>query len=480
MTTPDFSPESLDRLLDQAREMAVEYVQGLPERHAFRRPPDELVAQFRDAPLPLMGVSSDEIMSDIARDVLPHSLGIGHPRWWGYVRPSPAPIGAAAALLVNVMNNNCAGSAQLATHMEMTVVRWLAEMAGYPGGAGGILLSGGSAANFVALSAMREAMLPGSRVTGLVDMDRTPAIYASPEAHSSIRRAAEMLGLGSDAIRLVPVDAELRTDVTQMERMIRDDRANGRLPLCVVGSAGTVNTGVIDPLDDLLRLARAEGLWFHVDGAYGAFGAALPELADRYCGMEQADSLTLDPHKWLYVPYEAGCILVRDRDALTRAFATRAEYLEVRDDDYFNGPMWFYQQGPQLSRGFRALKVWAVIRQIGLAGYRTLWRNDIAAAAELRKLCEAHPQLEPVGTTDLSICCFRYLPSTGDPDRFNQRLLDRIQQDGRLFVSGTRVAERFCLRACIMNFRTTTDDIHRAVKAIVELAEALAETGAMT
>jgi aromatic-L-amino-acid/L-tryptophan decarboxylase len=236
----------------------------------------------------------------------------------------------------------------------------------------------------------------------------------------------------------------------------------------------------VDPLEDLLHVARAAGLWYHVDGAYGAFGAALPELAERYRGMDQADSLTLDPHKWLYVPYEAGCILVRDRDALTRAFATRAEYLEVRDDDYFNGPLWFYQQGPQLSRGFRALKVWAVVRQVGLDAYRTLWRNDIAAAAEMRKLCEQHPRLEPVGVTDLSICCFRYLPPNGDPDKFNQRLLDKIQQDGRSFVSGTTVGGKFCLRACIMNFRTTLDDVRSAIEAVTELADDLAATTTAT
>jgi glutamate/tyrosine decarboxylase-like PLP-dependent enzyme len=249
---------------------------------------------------------------------------------------------------------------------------------GFPREAGGILLSGGSAANFVALAAMREARLPGTRQRGLRGLDRAPVIYVTAETHSCIRRAVDLLGLGDDALRLLPTDDAFRMDPRALAVAIREDRGAGRLPLCVVGTAGTVNTGAVDPLSRIRDIARAEDLWFHVDGAYGAVGAALPELAAHYEGMADADSLTVDPHKWLYVPYEAGGLLVKDRNALTRAFATKAAYLEVADTDYFSGPLWFHQQGPQLSRAFRALKVWAVMREIGLEGYRALWRHDLA------------------------------------------------------------------------------------------------------
>jgi aromatic-L-amino-acid/L-tryptophan decarboxylase len=473
VTAPDFSSDAFARTLARVSELAAAYLRELPHREAFRRPPEGVVRRFEAAPLPLTGTLAEEIVRDIEQDVLPYSLGIGHPRWWGYIRASASPLGMAADLLAATMNNNCSGSAQIATYVEMTVVRWLAELVGYDPQAGGILLSGGSAANFVALAAMREAMLPGTRQRGLRGLDRTPVVYVTAETHSCIRRAVDLLGLGQDALRLLPTDDGLRMDPAALAAAVTEDRAAGRLPLAVVATAGTVNTGVIDRLEAIRDVARRENLWFHVDGAYGAVGAALPELADRYRGLADADSLTVDPHKWLYVSYEAGCVLVRDRNALTRAFATRADYLEVDDSDYFSGPLWFHQQGPQLSRAFRALKVWAVMREIGVAGYRELWRRDLATAAELRRLVAAHPRLELVGPSDLSIVCFRYVPRAGDADRLNHWLVDRVQQDGRLFLSGTVVQGVTCLRAAIVNFRSTEADARTAVDVVAELGERL-------
>jgi len=473
MTAPDFSPEGFARTLERVSRMAADYLRDLPHREAFRRPPDDVIRRFEAAALPRDGAPAEVILADLEHDVLPYSLGIGHPRWWGYLRASPSPMGMAADLLASTMNNNCSGSAQIATYVEMTVVRWLAELVGFPREAGGILLSGGSAANFVALAAMREAKLPGTRQRGLRGLERAPVIYVTAETHSCIRRAVDLLGVGDDALRLLPTDDAFRMDPGALAAAIREDRGAGRLPLCVVGTAGTVNTGAVDPLSRLRDIARAEDLWFHVDGAYGAVGAALPELAAHYEGMADADSLTVDPHKWLYVPYEAGGLLVKDRNALTRAFATKATYLEVADTDYFSGPLWFHQQGPQLSRAFRALKVWAVMREIGLEGYRALWRHDLATAAELRRLVAEHPRLELMGPSSLSIVCFRYVPRAGDANRLNRRLVDRIQQDGRIFVSATTVGGLACLRAAILNFRSGSDDARMAVEVVAELGASL-------
>ena len=470
---PDYLPEAFERTFAEAARLAGEYLRGLPDREAFRRPPEEVVRRFETAPVPEEGVAADVVLAEIERDVLPYSLGIGHQRWWGYIRASPAPIGMAADLLASTMNNNCSGSAQIATYVEMTVMRWLAELVGYDPAAGGILLSGGSAANFVALAAMREARLPGTRASGLMGLERRPVVYVTHETHSCIRRAVELLGFGSDALRLVPLAADRGMDVPALRTMIARDRAAGHAPLCVVGTAGTVNTGAIDPLAAIRDVARDEDLWFHVDGAYGAVLRALPELTDRYAGMADADSIAVNPHKWLYVPYEAGAVLVRDRNALTHAFATRAAYLEVEADDYFSGPLWFHQQGPQLSRAFRALKVWAVFKRFGLTGYRELWRQDLAAAAEVRRLVAAHPKLELVGRTDLSIVCFRYRPARGDPEPFNRKLVDRLQKDGRIFLAGTTVDATYCLRACIINVRTTQDDVRLAVQTVVDVGAAL-------
>lgn len=469
----DFAPATFERTFAEAARMAGRYLRDLPGREAFRRPPEEVIRRFQDAPLPEDGAPAEAILAEIERDILPYSLGIGHPRWWGYLRASPAPMGMAADLLASTMNNNCSGSAQIATYVEMTVMRWLAELTGYDPGAGGILLSGGSSANFVALAAMREAKLPGTRASGLMGLEGRPIVYVTYETHSCIRRAVEMLGLGSDALRLVPLRPDRGMDVDTLRRMIAEDRAAGHAPLCVVATAGTVNTGAIDPLAAIRDTCRDEDLWFHVDGAYAGVLAALPELADRYAGMADADSLAVNPHKWLFVPYEAGAVLVRDRNALTRAFATRAAYLEVEEDDWFSGPLWFHQQGPQLSRAFRALKVWAVMRRIGLAGYRDLWRQDLACAAALRRQVAAHPKLALVGESDLSIVCFRYVPARGEPGPFNRKLVDRIQKDGRIFVAGTAVDDTYCLRAAMLNVRTTEEDVSLAIATVVELGQAL-------
>jgi glutamate/tyrosine decarboxylase-like PLP-dependent enzyme len=477
---PGFSPDAYGRILERVQQLAEDYLRALPERAAFRRPPDEVMGRFESAPLPQAGMSADAILDDVARDILPYSLGIGHPRWWGYVRASASPLGMAADLLAATMNNNCSGSAQIATYVEMTVMRWLAELVGYTPDAGGLLVSGGSAANHVALAAMREAKLPGTRTTGLLGLGARPAIYVTPETHSCIRRAVELLGFGSDALRLLPPDAGLRMDPAVLAAAIAADRAAGRLPLCVVATVGTVNAGAIDPLVPIRNVARNEDLWLHVDGAYGAVGAALPELAERYAGMADADSLTIDPHKWLYVPYEAGAVLVRDRHALTRAFATKADYLEVDQTDYFSGPLWFYQQGPQLSRAFRALKVWCVMRELGVEGFRALWRNDLVVAAELRQVVAAHPRLELVGPSDLSIVCFRYVPRAGDADALNRKLVNRIQQDGRVFVSGTLVRGTYSLRAAILNYRSTAADARLTADVVAELGNALEREAAQS
>ena len=470
---PDHSPQTFRRTLERVSEMATAYLRELPEREAFRRPPDEVADRLLNAPLPQTSTSTEEILTDIEREILPYSLGIGHPRWWGFVRASAHPVGMASELLAATMNSNCAGSAQIATHLELTVLRWLAELVGYRSDAGGLLMSGGSAASFVVLAAMREHQLPGTRAQGMAARSERAMVYATREVHGCVNRAVELLGLGSASLRWVPVDHERRMDVGALAQMVAEDRADGATPICVVATAGTVNSGAVDPLADIAEIARREGLWFHVDGAYGAVGAALPELAEQYRGLARADSIVVDPHKWLYVPYEAGAVLVRDPETLHQAFATQADYLEVQDEDYFNGPLWFHERGPQLSRGFRALKVWVVMRHIGMEGYRELWRRDLSTTTELRRLVAADAKLELAPSTHLSVCCFRYVPEHDDPNTFNRVLLDRIHRDGRLFVSGTTLEGTFYLRACIINFRSTLDDATIAVETVVELGEKL-------
>lgn len=472
---PDLDPQAFRDLLAEAADIATRHWERLPEMAAYTRPPDALVAAFRAQPLPNQAMPAAAILDRIEREVVAYPLGIGQRRWWGFINSPPHPIGIAADLIATTLKNNCAGTSQMAVQVELTVMDWLARLVGLPAGASGLLVSGGSMANLVALAGCREAKLPGSRRRGLRDAPRQPTVYASTEAHSCILRAVELLGLGSEALRRVPVDREYRMDAAALREMIATDRAAEREPICIVASAGTVNTGVVDPLNAAADVAREYGCWFHVDGAYGAVGAALPELASLYRGIERADSVALDPHKWLYVPYEAGATLVRDPATLRAMFAHRAEYLALEEDSYLEGPVWISDLGPQLTREFRALKVWAVMQAVGLDGYRELWRSDMAVAREVARLAREHPRLEVLAPTDLSCFCVRYVPRRGDPNAFNRTLLDRTHRDGRMFISGTTLDGKFALRGCVTNYRSTLADAQTCVDTIVELGEALEE-----
>ncbi len=430
---PDLEARDFRALLHRAAEIAARHWERLPEMRAYTRPPDDVVASLCAEPLPQAAKPLEEILDRIEREIVPYPIGIGQRRWWGFINSSPHPLGIAADLVATTLNNNCAGTSQIAVHVELKVIEWLAELLGLPRGTGGLLVSGGSMANLVALAAAREAKLPGTRGRGLHALARAPAVYASSEAHSCIRRAVELLGLGTDALRLVPADEEYRMDVAALERMIAADRAAGLQPIALVASAGTVNTGVVDPIAEIADVAEANGCWLHVDGAYGAVGAALPELAPRYRGIERADSVAMDPHKWLYVPYEAGATLVRDPATLRAMFALRPDYLAVR--------------------------------------------NDIAVAHEIARLARAHPRLEVLASSDLSCFAFRYVPRRGEggagANPFNRKLLDRTHRDGRMFITGTVLDGKFALRGCVTNFRSTLEDAQVCVETVVELGEAL-------
>jgi len=470
---PDLDPRDFRDLLRYAADVAMRHWERLPDGAAYVRPPDALVAAVRAQPLPARGMSSREILDRIERDFVPYRLGVGQRRWWGFINSPPHPVGIAADLIATTLKNNCAGTSQIAVTVELTVMDWLARLVGLPAGSNGLLVSGGSMANLVALAACREAKLPGTRRRGLRAATGQPTVYASTEAHSCIVRAVELLGLGTEALRLVPVDGEYRMDVRALRETVAADRAAGLEPICIVASAGTVNTGVVDPLNAAADVAREYGCWFHVDGAYGAVGAALPELAGLYRGIERADSVALDPHKWLYVPYEAGATLVRDPATLRAMFAHRAEYLALEQDSYLEGPVWISDLGPQLTREFRALKVWAVMQAVGLEGYRELWRSDIAVAREVARRAREHPKLEVVAATDLSCFCVRYMPRGGDVNAFNRKLLDRTHRDGRMFISGTTLGGKFALRGCVTNYRSGLEDAQICIDTIVELGERL-------
>jgi len=376
----------------------------------------------------------------------------------------------------------------MATEIESQVIRWLAQFIGYPADCGGLLLSGGNMANFTCFVAARAAQAGWDvRKQGVAHAPRLVA-YASAEAHTWIQKAADLTGLGTGAIRWIPVDSRQRMDFAALEEQYRRDIDEGFQPFLVTGSAGTVSTGAVDPLRELASFCNERKLWFHVDGAYGAFAQGIEEAPADLLGLAEADSVAVDPHKWLYAPLEAGCALVRDPAALRHAFSYHPTYYSFEAEGTN-----FYDIGPQNSRGFRALKIWLALQQAGAAGYRGMIRDDMTLARHLYRVAQAHPEVEAL-THNLSITTLRYLPpelrgGAGSEqteaylNRLNRRVQELLEASGKAFASNALVDGRYALRFCIVNFRTSTGDIEAMPDLIASLgrqahAELLAEAPA--
>jgi glutamate/tyrosine decarboxylase-like PLP-dependent enzyme len=408
----------------------------------------------------------DALLDYVASTIFRYPMGNGSPRFFGWVNSPPAPAGVLAELLAAGLNPSVAGGDHAATYLEHAVLTWMREIIGVPSWRGGILTSGGSVANLIGLAVMRHVKSAGDvRAHGVV---AGPAlvVYTSTEGHSCIQKAVELLGIGHANLHRVPVTSQWQMDVPALTELIVQDRAAGLMPACVAATVGTVNTGAIDPLFEIADVCNAHNLWFHVDAAYGGPAALLPELSALYRGIEKADSLAVDPHKWMYVPVECGCALVRDAAAMRDTFSLVPPYL--RDETSLP---WFSEFGIQQSRGFRALKLWFLLKQIGLDGYRLSIARDIRLTGTLRQRLYESPDFEVVATRPLSITCFRYCPEAlaGNEaalNRLNRRLLDLVQTDGEVFLTGTELAGRFVLRACIVNFRTAEQDLDVLVGAI--------------
>jgi aromatic-L-amino-acid/L-tryptophan decarboxylase len=457
----------------------VDQIAGLLDSVPRRRvTPGESPSAVREAlgltgPLPDRGANPAGLLEDAARLLFDHSLFNAHPRFFGYITAAPAPIGILGDFLASALNPNVGGwtLSPAATEIESQTVRWIAELIGYPSSCGGILVSGGNMANFVGFFAARAARAGRNVREEGVGTGRVLRVYASAETHTWLQKATDLSGLGTSSIRWIPVDADLRMDVSALRAQLAADRSAGEVPVLVVGTAGSVSTGAVDPLQSIAAVCREHGTWFHVDGAYGGLAAAVPGASDDLRALAEADSVAVDPHKWLYAPLEAGCALVRDAEALRAAFSYHPPYyhFEERATNYVD-------YGPQNSRGFRALKVWLALRHAGAAGYRRMIADDIALSQVMAEAVGAHPELELV-TQALSITTFRYVPAdlrarVGEAeaeahlDALNRALLDRLQHDGDVFVSNAVVARRYLLRACIVNFHTTRADVE-AVPAIV-------------
>jgi aromatic-L-amino-acid decarboxylase len=455
-------------------------------------PGQELRRMLGQRPLPSEGADAAAIVARAAELCLDNSVLVGHGRFWGYVHGAASPLGALADMLAAALNSPVTSprTGPMSSAIEEQTIRWMAELVGFPTNCGGLFLSGGSAANQVALfAALYSRALWDVRELGMSHpRAATIRVYATRETHSSVTKALVLLGLGTRALVEVAVDAEGRMDANDLARRVAFDREDGLQPLVVVASAGTTSTGAMDPLLEISAFCRQQRLWLHVDGAYGAPACLSPHAPPDILGLREADSLAIDAHKWLYMPLEAGCILVRDSRLLYQAFCFTSAYYSLSsvyainlDDIERDEPLPFRDQGPQTSRGFRALKVWLALQHLGRAGYAARVNEDIELARHLYDLVSRHPELEPC-SQGLSITTFRYIPAELAPnaprhrlylDDLNQKILAELQDSGAAYPSHTTWRGAYVLRVCIVNFNTTRADIEALPALVAEIGARL-------
>lgn len=455
---------------------SIGYLRDVRQRPVWRDMP-AAVRSFFEAPLPRAAAPLAEIYRDFAENVMPYPMGNVHPRFWSWYMGSSNFTGALADFLAAIQGSNLGGGNHAAALLDSQVVSWCKEMIRFPASASGTLVSGGSMANIIGLTVARNVKAGVDvREQGVAAIPKPLRFYGSDQVHSCHLKAMELLGMGNQALRRISTDAELRIDLADLRRAIAEDRATGLQPACVIGTAGTVNTGAVDDLEALATLSAEEDLWFHVDGCIGALIAIAPENFNRVAGLERADSVALDPHKWLHAPFEVGCALIRDSSAHHSAFAVTPEYLESTSRGLASAA-WLHEYGLQTTRGFRALKVWMALKEHGADKFGRLIDQNIAQARYLSHLIQAHPELELIAPTNINIVCFRYSPSAlrGQCQKaLNTEIMLRMQEEGTAAVSDTTVHGEHCLRVAINNHRTRRDDLDLLVREVLRIGRAIA------
>jgi aromatic-L-amino-acid decarboxylase len=469
-TGPTLDPEDWTELRAQGHRMLddmLDYLEHLRERPVWQPMTGEIRASFRDA-LPASPTDLAAVYREFSESILPYSSGNNHPGFMGWVQGGGTAVGMLAEMLAATLNANCGGRDHAPIEVERQIARWAQQMFGFPTAATGIFVTGTSIANFVALIVARTGVLGAeSRRAGIAAGGKELTAYVSAAAHVCVRQAMELAGFGSDALRLIPTDSSHRIDLAALGDAIVNDRAAGRTPFFLVGNAGTVDIGAIDDLDGLAALAKREGLWFHVDGALGALAVLAPSLKPRFKGMERADSIAFDFHKWGQVPYDAGFILVRDGERHQAAFASPTAYLRRETSGLAGGSPWPCDFGPDLSRGFRALKTWFTLKTYGSERLGAEIARSCALAQYLKQRIEADARLELMAPVALNIVCFRY--RCADSDRRNAAIVAALQESGVAAPSTTIIDGKLAIRACLINHRTQECDIDALFQAVLRL-----------
>lgn len=452
----------------------LDHLRDLRDGPPWRPMPDAVRASFPE-PLPREGQGAEAAYADFAERVRPYPNGNLHPRFWGWVQGTGTPLAMMAEMLAAALNPHLAGFDQAPARVEDQVLAWLAELTGFPPTASGLLVSGGTMANTVGLAVARHARAGFDvREEGLQGGRPRLVVYASTETHGWVRKAAELLGLGNAAVRRVAVDDEYRMDVAALRAAIAEDRAAGHRPFCVIGTAGSVNTGATDDLRALAAVAREEGLWLHVDGAFGALAAWSERLRPLVAGLEEADSVGFDLHKWGYLPFEIACVLVRDAEAHRATFAASASYLAVEPRGVIAGGLPFAERGLELTRDFKALKAWMAFKAHGVDEIVRVIEQNVDQARYLADRVEAHPHLELLAPVPLNVVCFRYAPpglAADALDAVNREILLRLQERGIAVPSSTVLHGRFALRVANVNHRSRREDFDALLDAVPRIGE---------
>lgn len=454
------------RMLDDM----VDYLRDIRERPVWRRAPQEARESFRQ-PLPAGSSNLAAVHETFLHQVLPFTLGNVHPGFMGWVHGGGTPVGMLAEMLAGGINANLGGRDQMPIEVERQVLQWVRELFGFPDTASGLFVAGTSMGNLISVLVARAGVLgSGVRRQGLASGAARLTAYASAEAHGSIARAMDIAGLGTDALRAIPVNERHRMDTVALQHAIAADRRAGLTPFLVVGTAGTVNAGAVDDLDAVADAAGNEGVWFHVDGAYGALAMLAADIAPRLKGIERADSIAFDFHKWGQVPYDAGFVMIRDGSLHHDTFALPCTYLHRMTSGMASGSPWPCDYGPDLSRGFRALKTWFTLKVYGAEKLGRVISGTCALARYMKERIEAVPALELLAPVSLNIVCFRY--RTPDADRVNRNIVSALQESGIAAPSTTMINGRVAIRAAIVNHRTTVRDVDALLDAVTALGEA--------